>query len=88
MLNAIQNAPTADSAAKMVQDFYKKTVNPVVAPVVDKIANTEAGFKAFCEKNNYKFDGWGGGSGRTKEKNSLGTYEWYWDMSSNTFQPF
>jgi hypothetical protein len=88
MLNAIQNAPTADSAGKMVEDFYKKTVKPVVAPVVDKIANTEAGFKAFCLKNNYTFDGFGGASGRTKEKNSLGTYEWYWDMSSNTFKPY
>jgi transcriptional regulator NrdR family protein len=36
MLNAIKNAPTAEEAKKMVEDFAKRNIEPVVAPVVDK----------------------------------------------------
>jgi gas vesicle protein len=73
-------------------DEYKKQMEKnakeTVAPIVDEIANTEPGFKAFCLKNKYTFDGFGGNSGRTIEKNSLGTNDWYWDTSSNTFKPY
>jgi hypothetical protein len=72
---------------------------PTEQKIVEGIANTEPGFKAFClatknaqfrASNNidkeYTFDGFGGNSGRTKEKNSLGTNDWYWD--TNTFKPY
>ena len=36
----------------------------------------------------YTYDGWGGESGRTKEKNSLDTNDWAWDETSKSFKPF
>jgi len=66
-------------------DEYKKQMKGKAKETITPIINTEAGFKAFCLNNNYTFDGFGGVSGRTKEVNSLGTNEWYWD--GKTFAP-
>ena len=84
-----------------LRERIKKEGEEVIAPVVEGIANTEAGFKAFCvmtknaqfrtSKNidkEYTEDGWGGESGRTKEKNSLDTNDWAWDETSKSFEPF
>jgi hypothetical protein len=85
---------------KYLEDLEKlnEKVATSVETKVNEIVNTEAGFKAFClatknaqfrTSNNidkeYTFDGFGGMSGRTKEPNSEGTYEWYWD--GKTFAP-
>jgi len=92
----------AEKKGKEIIEAGKEKIEKVkekVSPVVEGIANTEPGFKAFClatkndefrTSNNidkeYTFDSFGGTSGRTLEKNSLGTTDWYWDK--DTFKPF
>ena len=76
---------------KEIIDEGKKKIEKVKEKVTEKvgeIAKTPEGFEAFCLKNGYTPDGFGGMTGRTKEKNSLLTNDWYWDTSSNTFKPF
>lgn len=78
----------AEKKGKEIIEVGKEKIKEVkekVGEKVGEIANTEPGFKTFCLKNNYTFDGFGGVSGRTKEINSAGTYEWYWD--GKTFAP-
>ena len=81
----------AEKKGKEIIDEGKKKIEKVKEKVTEKvgeIAKTPEGFEAFCLKNGYTPDGFGGMTGRTKEKNSLETYDWYWDTSSNTFKPF
>jgi hypothetical protein len=78
----------AEKKGKEIIDEGKKKIEKVKEKVTEKvgeIAKTPEGFEAFCLKNGYTPDGFGGMTGRTKEPNSEGTYEWYWD--GKTFAP-
>jgi hypothetical protein len=78
----------AEKKGKEIIEAGKEKIEKVKEKVKEKvgeIANTPEGFEAFCLKNGYTPDGFGGMSGRTIEINSLGTNEWYWD--GKTFAP-
>jgi hypothetical protein len=72
-----------------------------VEPIVDKLADGEGGFKAFCDltkdaefrkkhgiDKEYTSKEWKVIVGLTNETNSLGSNTWYWDKNSNIFKPY
>jgi hypothetical protein len=91
-------------AKKVIDEYTKKfkdEVVPVVEPIVDKLADDEAGFRAFCDMTKkpefrtenkidkeYTFKEWRYLAGLTNETNSLGSYTWYWDKNSKIFKPY
>jgi hypothetical protein len=91
-------------AKKVIDEYtkrFKDEVVPVVEPIVDKLADGEAGFNAFCSltkdaefrkkhgiDKEYSFKEWKDLAGLTNETNPLGSNTWYWDTNSNIFKPY
>jgi hypothetical protein len=95
---------------KIVEDFEDVQKNAKealerakkkVEPIVDKLADGEAGFNAFCSltkdaefrkkhgiDKEYSFKEWKDLAGLTNETNPLGSNTWYWDTNSNIFKPY
>jgi hypothetical protein len=93
----VESLEDVQKKAKEALEKAKKKVDPLV----DDLADTEAGFIAFCNMTKkpefrtenkidkvYTFKEWRNLAGLTNETNLLGSNTWYWDTNSNIFIPY